>query len=586
MKTSRQRLRLAAILGIAALVILGVAFALGGGTRGAGYYFPHWVGAEWDPAADAEKRAGELTNITSSLPIVLEAAEATPSGLGNQWTKLLERLPEPLQKRLPQYVEPDDQPLLWLTLHGPDKEVAAAISHRWTRWPETLRAAWLGAVESEQITNRTEYLPLLYQSCRSTNEDLAIPAVGLILGFRPFTDENAKPVAEALLQPGRMRSLFSDLIGPDSVPPVMMQALQAELICADPEDSFLAALVLAKVDPSAFPPRSTLEPFWSRLDPEAAARVLATLTQPEIRSLATSEWAVDFLARLLTAKPGNEGSASISNPKVDPLILTLLEQAGPSAAKAVPAIATRFSDPNRLVRLRAAMAFAAVAPPRPEYLPMIQKQFTNPYVVAPLLLWLTSMGTNATSVFDDVSGFTDGSLGLAIPIPIPKPSRPFVMDPALMYRYGLVPRPVETPSQTNSEVTVSPETHADIRRPAFSFYSETRIDPALARRYGLVPDRHVGELNSLPTNQVPESLWKPGVITVSARISCPPGLIHLWPGYEETRAAVRQQFPKDSPGPTPQQVLGQLPRSNLAELARRTLAAITNGVPMPPAEGQ
>jgi hypothetical protein len=136
-------------------------------------------------------------------------------------------------------------------------------------------------------------------------------------------------------------------------------------------------------------------------------------------------------------------------------------------------------------------------------------------VAAPLLLWLTSLGPGALPAHDAVAAIADDRVKVLEPDPDALET-PMAMDPALMRRYGLRP----TPSQT------------------------------------------------LPA--VPPAAVFPGKIRLAADTYCPPALAHLWPGAKPMTNTPAGMRAVAQPGP---------PDTTLAELARRCLVAMTNGLP-------
>lgn len=517
-----------------------VALSLGRRSRGVRYYFPSWVGSDWNHEVAAE-RLDELTNIVRSLPIVLAAAEQSPwkATLGETLDRVRQGLPGVVGERLPHYLASDERPLYWLAMHSGAPEVAQAVSDHWTRWPESLRGLWVfsGWIHAPRggLTNRAEYLPLLREMCRSTNPNFASSAVELLLQYRPVTAEHAQLVAEFMMHHGRAsgestdQQLAQQLAGLVTVPHEIVNALKIWLTSPFGKRATLSALVLSQLDPAAFPPETVLEPLWLRLAPVGGGSVLLLLNEPEFQTLANSPWTLGFLGRLLAVQPVDVRGATFGTAPPKLAILGVVEAAGQAAAQLTPVILPLLSDTNAFISRAAARAFAAVTPTLPEYVPEIRGHLTNGNAAAPLLLWLTSLGTNAASAHDEIDRLAK----------------------------------------------------ENVRFPKRSAIATSIIDPTLARRYGLIL------LETLPGKSSPNATSddqngrKPSEIRVSASQDCPPALARFWPGFEQARKLSESEPSQSTRGSKSPVNPYKLPDSNLAELARRCLTTVSAGLSSP-----
>lgn len=505
-----------------------------GAFRGASYYFPAWRTSDGSDSR-AHERLEELTNINTGLPMVFAALEHTPSAAGAQWNQLYEKLPGSLRERLPTYEPNDDLPLAWLSFHAENPEVARAVTNRWRRWPEELRVKWLFSQTPGVFTNRAEYLPLLMETSRSTNSIHALNAANLLATVRPVSEMNAALIARAMTSSGEAPQawfgavdyqLAATLAALDPAPPVIRRALQQWLDSTSRPRAAAAALALARLAPDEFPPAIHLEPRWRQLPGDEGIRLFRWLGQPQFQPLAASPWGIGFLTQLLQATPGTNRPRTITEMSPALGILPVLTKLGPAAAEAVPGILPLLAHTNSQMAAAAATAFASVAPPWPGLVPAILPHLTNEAAAAPLLLWLTSLGTNAVAASGEV--------------------------------YGLA-----------RETT---------RFPDVSWPGASQMDSALAQRYGLMPSTSLHR----PTTEAERARanWlKPSKIKLSALGHCPPALVRFWPGYERTHASVTNQAPSVSEEVQTRRLLRKLPLSNLAELAQRCLASIAAGNP-------
>lgn len=531
------RSRLIALLGTGLVLIALAALGVRGGRRGVSYYFPVWVGPGWSDSVERE-RFDELPEIAHSLPIVLAGIERQPSELGEKWGPLRDGLPNFIKDRLPQYRGAIWGPLLWLNLNCSEPEVAKAVTNRWPRWRDEVRINWLHSLAPAAVASRQEYRPMLQLLCQSTNAPEALCAAYLLGAYRPIPDGDARLLVHAwtnhLLASVEYleRMVTLQLASLDKASPTVVASLQSSLTSANRLRAALAAVALAKLVPADFPPQTTLEPIWQGLSHTSAKSVLSVLQRPEFRSVASSAWGVGFLAKLLAA------AQVTSLPKVAPsslnvAALVVLETLGPAGVEAAPAIWMLLAGTNAPNQREAARAFAAVAQSSPDYLTAIQPYLTNELTAAPLLLWLTSLGTNAS-------------------------------------------RSKDTVQQLATEA---------IRFPELDYMVRYQIDPILARRYGLIPRApSVSSLASKST-AAKEPLRKPSEVEVIARENCPRALLHLWPGFDEIHPLVANKFSDSSSDGYFQALVPKLPKSNLAELARRCLQSMANGLPpSPPAD--
>jgi hypothetical protein len=208
-------------------------------------------------------------------------------------------------------------------------------------------------------------------------------------------------------------------------------------------------------------------------------------------------------------------------------VLPILTKLGPTAAETVPGILPLLSHSDSRTVAAAANAFASVAPQRAELVPAILPHLTNEAVAAPLLLWLTSIGTNAATASGEV--------------------------------YGLARETTHYPEASGPRALM--------------------LDPVLARRYGLIPPGAVVRRPTTGTNGKQTNWLKPSAIKLNALEHCPQALVRFWPGFEQTYALVTNQVPDASAQAQTQLILAKLPRSHLAELAQRCLASIAAGNP-------
>ena len=253
------------------------------------------------------------------------------------------------------------------------------------------------------------------------------------------------------------------------------------------------------------------------------------LQRPEIRSVASSAWGLGFLAKLLAAAPITNNLPTVATGSLTAATLDVLEKLGSAGAEAAPAIWTLLAATNASNQREAARAFAAVAPPSPDYLTAIHPYLTNERTAVPLLLWLTSIGTNASLARGTVQQLAID----AILVPEHDATAAYRMDFELARRYGLTAR----------ASSVSP--------PA--------AQPAAKNR-----------------------LRKPSKVEVIARNDCPRALVHLWPGFDAIQPRHTNQSPDVLSDTYFQALFNQLPKSNLADLAQRCLLSMTNGLPSSP----
>lgn len=534
----RRRFRRWAWVTAGFLAVVVVALSLRTGTRQASYYFPVWYRPDWTQATVAE-RFEELTNVTQSLPIVLAAVNRSPRTLklGQKVEAIRRKLPQSVGARLPQYRAPDGKPWHWLALYSCDPEVARTVSDQWVRWSESLRGDWVFNqwlyAPRDCLAQRPEYVPLLRESCRNTNPNLAFSGVALLLRFRPVNAENAEVIAHALTNHGNATGdpmdhlLAQQLAGLEAPPRAIVAALKVWLASPAPRRAALAALVLAQLDPVAFPPETVLEPVWRQLQPETGRSLVLLLAKPEFQRLASSPWAINFLAGLLAVDPANAPGAPFGAAPPQAEILSVIGSAAPAGGKLSPIILPLLSSTNGSVSRAAGKAWALLTPALPEHVSGFAQQLTNEFAAAPLLLWLTSLGTNAAPAYREVE--------------------------------RLARETVRFPQRRASP----------------------KMNTAIARRYGLIQPEPSDEAASAQAPAADRNWRKPSQIIVSAAQDCPRGLERYWPGYERA-SRLAASGASETRRDTPVSVnLDTLPASNLAELARRCLANITPGLSPP-----
>ncbi len=430
---------------LACVVLLAVcwsAFA----PKGTGYYFPSW---KRSAAPDVwEARQASLTNIAESLPLVLDAADRKDLSVGRKWNEWAERIPEAVQRRLPLYLPPGEEPWDWLALHADHPSVAAAVSDQWSRWDRLQRLAWRESQGNRLYTNRTEYLPLLAEDCRRGDGHDGALATALLLGYRPMPDVAARAVADRIESIGLDPEFSFVLADHDRIPPVLVKALTKELASTGTGRASVAALLLAKFDPAHFPPESCLEPLWPPGASVEEFGILAEMGLPAFSSVVATPWGARFLhARLLDME---KSGASRHRNLFGAPTLSALENVGPLASNSLPVLIRFLDDGDDANARGAARAFASLAVDSPQWSRTVSRHLTNPVLAAPLLLWMTSLGTNALPAIDAVRDVADDRVVYALPS--------WRADRVLLQRYGLKPiGRFATPNGKSSEWVVSPD---------------------------------------------------------------------------------------------------------------------------------
>jgi hypothetical protein len=512
------RLSILLVVGVALIGV--VSLGLHGSRRGVNYYFPTWLPSN-SSLKIYEARFEELTNVERSLPIVLQAMEQRPSRLGEKWEELRDKLPGNFGEHLPQYAGPSWDAPQWLKVYCGEKRVAVGITNRWKRMTAELRDDWLCAIGPRSITNRSEYLPLLREICASGDPKLELTAAYLLAGYRPLLEADAILVARTMTNspmsaPPRIHRLIAWQLGTlPSASTEITRALEIWMASTDAGRSVAGALGLAMLKPHEFPPQTYLEPRWRRLPERDGLDLLGFVRRADFAPLMTSDWALTFLVNLLAASNHQGlGETFESNPPKDSILYNLL-LAGTNAAPAAPAIIPLLTDSD--LGASASQAFGNIAGESPELVPRILPGLSNVSSAAPLLIWLTQLGSKATDALSEVRRLANGEI------------------------------------QFQSE------------------HNYTRLDPKLARRYGLIPNGNQAEAK--PRN--PMSVRRPFQIKVKASDGCPPNLLRLWPGYEKISA----QIGPATAGIKDSKILERLPAASLAELAYRCLQQMTNGSP-------
>ncbi len=311
-------------------------------------------------------------------------------------------------------------------------------------------------------------------------------------------------------------------------------ALRRQLTATHRRSAATAALMLARIDPVRFRPAEYFEPIFMELSAHDARRLLAVMRESSFAPLVRTPWAAAFVGA------GLDRSDSPVRDPADPdeaavrlEFLATLESVGTFASNSIPALVRRFPDTNVLVRTAAALAFTSVAADRADCVPLIRPYLTNANVAPPLLLWLTSLGTNSVGVYDKV-------LPLAIDLAripgCPVPSRG--MDTSLARRYGLRRSSIGCDDMELAETTTATYLYRTLPKPSsFSLY------PADV---------------------------------------CPRRLVPLWPGLAANHTGILRDYAMAKSDVSRSEALSHLYPTTLAELARRCVVAMTNGVPERP----
>jgi hypothetical protein len=160
-----------------------------------------------------------------------------------------------------------------------------------------------------------------------------------------------------------------------------------------------AALVLAQVSPSQFPPRIHLEPHLRELPPAGQSFLLGLMEMPAYRRVATSPWCLSLLADWL----GQPAGSDLDQRSRLQSLSSLLETLGRSASTLAPALQPHLAASDGETATMAARAFGSIAPGSPDLVAWSARQLTNERIAGPLLIWLTSLGTNAMAAGEQVS---------------------------------------------------------------------------------------------------------------------------------------------------------------------------------------
>ncbi len=420
---------LAVVLAGALAVLVWAGF--GGRHSKSDYYFPVWQRGDdaFGPAIRVE-RLQRLTNVAVGLPIALDAAERTPTEWELRWNDSIGKLPKWLGRHLPRYGGGHIEPSIWLGLAADDPSVADAVVRRWPEWSgKGPDSSWLKSQRASVITNRTEYIPLLIEACRSTNRADVVWAVRWLAAYRPMTDATDHAIADAIRRCWNGPGLESAMVeaGPGGVD--MVTALAEQTKSNVPDRAGLAALLLSKLEPVRFPPDESLKPFWPNLSKDAASRILAIMSLRQSRTLVSTPSATRFLGDVLARlDPAGPPDSRIRITMVFRVMENMGTNAGPLAARLIPWMsstnATRAND--------AARCFASIAPASPDLVREIVPRLSDSATATPLLLWLTSIGTNAIAAQAAVESIAGDSIFYA--------RKAHGMDPDLARRYGLLPK--------------------------------------------------------------------------------------------------------------------------------------------------
>jgi hypothetical protein len=488
------------------------------------HYFPT-LGQPADFEEVAWQRAREFGGLPMScrkVHLALRASEATEFPIGEIWNGVRENLPFDWGSRTPACHGCNRLAADWLFRQANDPVVAEAVVQHWPAASPVARNRWLDGLLSKRRPCRLlapTYRPWLTQLCSSAEPNEAIAGATLLLAYADLQPAEIQALVHVLesdalrqvpnAEPGQ--PLMQALARRGSVPREVVAALQASRSEGSPWSALLAGLVLAQLDPERQPPAELLHPAWSKLSRSADTEVLKLLELPEFRRVAIHPWTLRELEFRLTSKTNTTRSRwGDDSPRI--ATLRLLKRLGPAARPLLPAVVGKLSNERGEEAQAAAAAFSALAGTNASLVVQAAPQLTNRMAAAGLLLWLTSLGPEASPAEAWVRAVAEDEVRYLQSAQTPLP--PIQMDPALMRRYGLTPQQPVPPS-------------------------ESKPCP------------------------VPVPQWiKPSSVVVSASAHCPEALLPWWPGYPRggwTGPGGRR--------PT-------VPKANLAELAQRCLVSM------------
>lgn len=507
------------VLMVAGMSLLGVTWLLGREMRrGASYYFPTWQLGEFSEQRYGERFA-ELTNVSQSLPIVLQVMQQRPSKFGGKWEELREKLPAELNRLMPRYLGPNWAAAHWLAQHATEAEVAVNMVERWDQMCQELRTDWLTTIGPNQVSQRPEYLPLLRRLTGDPDPEIALTGAYLMAGYRPISEMDAVAVRNVMLAGGaqvslRLHLLLAWQIGlQPRTSPALIEALQTWADSTNRTCAVAGALGLVMVDPVRYSPGDLLEPRWRKLPRNEARQVLEMARRPGFEQLMLSDWALDFFGKLLSAPSSRAPAATFENDPPKDSILWSYRLLGTNAVRFVPALVAQF--PKEDLGRSAAMTFATVAGTDASLVPSVTPALTNAEAAGPLLLWLTQLGPRARSARTVVQRLATDEIRFL---------------------------------------------------PGSETVRIAGLDPVLAKRFGL----RVSETPKAGRKPMKAGFRLPSEVSVVAEEVCPWSLVGLWPG--SGRGFSLPDLARLPAGD--RSYLVSLPESNLAELAQRCLAAM------------
>ncbi len=466
---------------------------------------------------------------------MLQQITTSESRVGIVWNYLVVKLPDRLQQAVPVYRFPDRlTPLYWLRSHAHEAATCSEIARAWPRWTAFDRSRWFLSLPPKVSNAQPGYRSLALAIPPDEDLYLQESAARFLTSCEPFDDAAAEFVARIIrkapeLPRFRAHDLLLDLVGAHITHPAVTNAL-AELSRNESPEGDSATLVLAALDPAAFPLAQLLAPRMKRLRrPAESYDSLRLLAEPEFHRVTAHADVLQLLAgELVVRRTTNQFARPKPAVTVHPVssaVLSVLDALGTNAAAVAPKLLSLMQAELPAGRA-VAISFANIAPATPQNVSPITPLLTNHAFVAPLLLWLGGAGTNALAAFPAVQRIAADQL-----------------------RYP-------------------PEAGG----PEFPLLV---MDPILARRYGLLP-RGAGDISG---DQNKSKL--PSEVFLSADQHCPRRWLSHWPGWQqptprapnngsaEARSNARRRQP---PG------VGKSPQTTLARLAEDCLRRLTNGM--------